>query len=325
MLKRLWLVLIVLSAALPVLAQQFKTPQELADPDGRFADVNGASIYYIARGNPDDPAVILIHGFGGSTFTWRDNMDALAAAGLYVVALDLPPFGLSDKSPTLDYTRAGMAETVVGLMDVLAIERASIVGHSMGGGVTACVAVRHPERVERLVFVAGGVFDPALREPAETETTTEDSEQQSPLALLRTFDPNSPLAATLLRTLLTPERFTDILTSAYYRPEIVTDEVAAGYQRPLAIETWTAGFLAYQRAEDANPVTLAQLAQMDVPTLILWGEEDTWVPITVGEAMAAMLPSVTFITYPATGHLPMEEDTAAFNADVIAFLTPPAD
>jgi alpha-beta hydrolase superfamily lysophospholipase len=118
--------------------QEYRSPQELADTGGAFAEVNGASIYYIAKGESSNPAIILIHGFGGSTFTWRGNIDALAGAGYYVVALDLPPFGLSDKSPEIGYSRSDFAAYVAGLMDYLEIESATFVGHRRGGSNLFC-------------------------------------------------------------------------------------------------------------------------------------------------------------------------------------------
>ncbi len=322
MLRKLGLFAILLLLSLPAAAQEtpspFKTPQELADENGQFADVDGVSIYYVAHGDSANPAVILIHGFGGSTFTWRDNLQAIADAGFYALALDLPPFGLSDKNPDLDYSRSWMADVVAGLMDELGIETATLVGHSMGGGVTAQFAVRHPERVDKLVFVAGGVFD---RETLETNEE-EQEDMSSPFAILANLDPSSPFAATALRALLTPETFTNILISAYHRQEVVTDEVTAGYQRPLQIQNWPNGFLAYQQAEETADITLADLtaATSDTPILIVWGEKDTWVTIRMGEAMHESLANTTFARYADTGHLPMEENTAQFNEDIIAFL-----
>jgi pimeloyl-ACP methyl ester carboxylesterase len=323
MLRKFWFLALFLLFCLPTAAQEttpspFKTPQELADANGQFADIEGVSLYYVAHGEPENPAVILIHGFGGSTFTWRDNLQAIADAGFYALALDLPPFGLSDKNPDLDYSRSWMADMVAGLMDELNIETATIVGHSMGGSVTAQFAVRHPERVDKLVFVAGGIFDRATLENSEDD----QEDTNSPFALLANLDPNSPFAATALRAILTPETFTNILISAYHRQEVVTDEVTAGYQRPLQIQNWTNGFLAYQQAEETAEISLADLtaATQTTPILIVWGKEDTWVTIQMGEAMNAALANVTFVTYAETGHLPMEENTEQFNEDMIAFL-----
>ncbi|MEL6307720.1 MAG: alpha/beta hydrolase [Chloroflexota bacterium] len=298
------------------------TPQDLADDNGAFTMVNGAEIYYVTEGDPSNPAVMMIHGFGGSTFTWRDNIGAIADAGYYAVALDLPPFGLSDKSVDLDYSRSGFADIVVGLMDELGIETATIMGHSMGGGVTAYVAVRHTERVDSLIFVAGGVFETSMVSEEDEENTGD-----SPFAFLDSINPESEQAADLLRLALRPVTFGQIIATAYYDAEAVTDEVIDGYARPLQLENWAEGFLAYSVAEETEPITLDSFAEAaaGIPVQIIWGVEDTWVPIGLGEAMDAVLGGVDFVTYPETGHLPMEENTEMFNDDVITFLTTVGD
>lgn len=301
-----------------ITAQDYVSPEDLADPNGQFAEVNDASIYYITHGDTENPVVILIHGFGGSTFTWRDNTEAIADAGYYVIALDLPPFGLSDKNPDIGYTRSDYADYVAGLMDILSIETATIVGHSMGGSVTAYFAVNYPERVDNLIFVAGGIF-----ERAQEDTATNDNEQSSsPLGFLSTIDTESEQAAELLRLTLRPVTFGQIISSAYYAPDqFLTSEVVDGYARPLQIEDWMYGFLGYLNAEETNPISNDELAQaVDAPTLILWGEEDTWVSLSMGESMSETLTGTTFITYPLVGHLPMEENTQQFNEDIINFL-----
>lgn len=310
-------VVLFVGVSLYTIAQDYRSPEALADPDGQFADVNGVRIYYIAKGDSANPAVILIHGFGGSTFTWRDNMDAIAEAGFYVVALDLPPFGLSDKNPTIGYSRADFADYVAGLMDYLAIETATIVGHSMGGAVTSYFAVNHPERVEKLVFVDGGVFE---------GTINENRGEDSPFAFLNSIDPSSPIAADLLRLTLRPSTFAQIMSSAYHDPNFVTEDMVAGYARSLQLEDWPYGFLAFLQAEQNQRVTLEDLsAAATMPTLIIWGENDTWVTIAVAEAMQAVLLDVRLVTYPNVGHLPMEENVEAFNADLIAFLEEAGD
>ena len=313
--------LIGLLVILPAAAQSYKTPQELADPDGQFLDIDGTSIYIQARGDVEDPAVILLHGFGGSTFTWRNSLDPLAEAGYYVVAMDLPPFGLSDKSADIDYSRTGLANLVIAVMDDLKIDSAVIVGHSMGGGVTAYLGAQHPDRVRGLIFVSGGLFE-ALPDAASNQGDT--SSRDGLFAMLEGIDPASPVASLLVRTFLTPERFTELLDSAYVRKEVITPEVIAGYQRPLLTEDWPEGLLAFSAAEERTPVTLEALTgaveENEIPVLILWGESDPWVSIALGETMHTALIDSQMDTYKGVGHLPMEEDTEAFNASVIAFL-----
>lgn len=304
---------------IPVSAE---TPQELADADGQFVDVAGISVYIQARGEATNPAVILLHGFGGSTFTWRGTLDPLVQVGYYVVAVDLPPFGLSGKSADLDYSRTALANLVIGVMDELKIDTAVIVGHSMGGSVTAYLGVRHPERVRGLIFVSGGLFE-AMPETAAT-TAADTSSRDGFFGMLEGIDPSSPLAGMLVRTFLTPERFTDLLESAYVRKEVITPEIIAGYQRPLLTEDWPEGLLAFSAAAETTPVTLDELRMAveknAIPVLILWGESDTWVSIALGETMHTALTESEMTTYEGVGHLPMEEDTDAFNTDVIAFL-----
>lgn len=314
--RKIFLVLAVLLASQLVSAQRYVEPEALADKDGQFADIDGVSIYYIARGDSDNPAVILIHGFGGSTFTWRDNIDALVEAGYYVVALDLPPFGLSDKSPDIGYSHADFADYIADLMDYLGIEYATIIGHSMGGSVASYFVVNYPARVNNLIFVAGGVFESIPNQNAD-----EDDIQESPLGILSAIDLESESASTILRFSLVPATFASIIESAYFDASIMTDEVVNGYARPLQIENWTDGFIAYLIAEEASPITLSDVIEVaDMPVLIIWGEEDTWVPIAMGEAMNNSFTDVEMVTYANVGHLPMEENIEQFNADVITFL-----
>jgi len=310
--------ILIVGLVVVVNAQEFKTPQELADPDGQFADVDGVSVYYRAQGDPANPPVILIHGFGGSTFTWRDTLPALASAGFYAVALDLPPFGLSDKSPDIDYTRSGMADLVARFMSKLGIERADIVGHSMGGAVTAQFAVRHPERVDRLVFVAGGVFE--AMQPTDEEAA--QSGASAALSLLNSIDPRSPLAPSLLRVLVNERFFLNTIRSAYADPDMVTPEVAAGYARILQIQDAPVGFLAYVQAQEQFPITLSDLAAatQNTPVLLMWGDQDTWVTPRLADAMEAALANVRRVDFPGVGHLPMEEVVQPFNEALIAFL-----
>src|SRR5690606_5015966 len=187
--------------------------------------------------------------------------DALVDAGYYVVALDLPPFGLSDKSPDIAYSHADYADYVASFMDYLEIESASIVGHSMGGSVASYFVINYPEHVDDLVFVAGGVFESIRNQNAD-----EDDTQGSPLGILGTIDLESESASNILRFSLVPATFASIIESAYFDASIMTDEVIDGYARPLKIENWTDGFIAYLLAEEANPITLADVNEFaDMP------------------------------------------------------------
>jgi pimeloyl-ACP methyl ester carboxylesterase len=267
-----------------------------------YVDVNGVSAFIVQRGAADAPPVLFVHGFGGSTFSWRLTLDDVAGAGFRAIALDLPPFGFSERSADFDYSREALAEFIAGLMDALNVERAILVGHSMGGGVIAHFAIKYPERVEQLVFVAGAV-----------------EAGGSGVGRLLGFPPLARWVQIGARTFITPERLSEILLSAYYNPGFIDDTVLTGYQLPLRTEGWDTGLVAFIR-DSGGGVSADQLATISANTLLLWGEQDTWVPLARGQSLAEMLPNAVIQTYPRVGHLPMEEVADAFNLDLITFL-----
>ena len=120
----------------------------------RFAEVGGVRVHYQERGTGD--ALVLIHGNNSSAYSWRDVFDELAKE-FRVVALDLKGFGFTSK-PEGDYRLETQAALVIGLLDQLKIERATLCGSSMGGGVALAAAINYPQRVRSLVLVDSSAF-----------------------------------------------------------------------------------------------------------------------------------------------------------------------
>src|SRR3990172_11255761 len=123
---------------------------ETAGAPGTFVDVDGVRVHYVEAGRGEP--VVLVHGWNGSTFSFRHTIPELARTHR-VVALDLLGFGYSERPPRGDYSVTAQVRLVAGLMDRLGIPRAAVVGHSMGGGIAMHLALSHPERVSRLVLV----------------------------------------------------------------------------------------------------------------------------------------------------------------------------
>ncbi len=296
---------------IPLPAQPEREATELAPADGRFLTVNGVRTFIREAGPADGPPVVLVHGFGGLTYTWRATLPALAAAGYRALALDLKGFGLSEKSFSQDYSHAAQADFVMATMSAVGIERAVLVGHSMGGSVIGHAALRHPERVTALVFVAG-----AVREAGQAEGGS-----GLPLALgaLVECPPFQRWGQLLLRSQLTRERLAQTQLSAYYVKNVVTPEVEEAYLGILQLKDWDLALLGVLRDSGRNGLP-EPMSALTAPTLILWGEQDTWVPLERGKALHAALPQSRLIVFPNVGHLPMEEAPTEFNAALVGFL-----
>jgi pimeloyl-ACP methyl ester carboxylesterase len=309
-LLRILLILLIVIFVVPLLIPLPTVgadPRTLADEDGRFVEVNGLDIYYIARGPTDGQPIMLLHGLGGSTFSWRDNLTPLADAGFRVVAFDRPPFGLTEKSNSVDVSAPAQADIAAGLMDRLGIESAIMVGHSAGGGVIAHFALQYPDRVDGLIFVAGAVGAGGGGAPAAVGGALS----------FPSFNRWLRIGA---RALVTPEWYGNTLATAFHDQTQATEAVRAGYGRVLQVRDWDIGFAALLRDSSRNAFPEERLPELDMPSLLIWGRADTWVPLARGEALLAALPNATLTIYDDVGHLPAEEAPERFNADVIAWL-----
>lgn len=281
-------------------------PRVFADVDGRFINVDGVNTYLVEKGDSSAPAVIFLHGLYGSTWVWRNNLDAIAQAGYYVVAFDRPGAGLSAKPADFDYSHANNADFTVRLMDALGIDRAVIVGHSAGGNVLAHVALRHPERVDRLIIVDGAIVGASGPPPF--------------IGGIVAFPPITRWARIGARAALTESSVRGTVASFYTDPTRLTDSDFVGYWRAFQTPDWDMGLIGLTRDSAGNRLPEERLTDIDAPTLILWGEADTWTPLVNAEHLALALVNSEMITYAGVGHQPMEEAADDFNADVIAWL-----
>ncbi len=316
--RRLGIALLVLLAAFLVVPFLIPLPEqpdrEAADVAaelglaGTLVDAGGTRTWVEEAGPVDGTPVVLIHGFGGATWSWRATVPALAAAGYRAVALDLANFGLADKSWDLDTTHAAQADLVAAVMDARGIARATLVGHSMGGNVLAWFAARHAGRID------GAVLVDAATGPAATGGGSGIVGGLVRLPNVRR------IGQLVLRSQLTEARMADILRSAYADPARVTAEDISGYVAPLQTVDWDLGLLAILRDSGDSVLDSPIGDVLTVPTVIIWGREDPWIPLASGEALRDALPDAEWHIIDAAGHLPMEEQPAAFNDILLAWL-----
>jgi pimeloyl-ACP methyl ester carboxylesterase len=275
-----------------------------AAPNATVVTVEGRRTVVATAGRSSDPALVLIHGFGGSTFGWRHVMEPLAASGWYVVALDLPGFGLAEKSWGGAYDHASHARFVLAVMNQMQINQAVLAGHSMGGNVVSWVAALAPERIRALALIDAAIVSP---------TVTPSSAASTALSL----PPLRRATRILIRSAFTEATFGELLSSAFAVKSAATPETIRGYAAASQLEDWDLALLGILRDAGANalPAPIEEIVAHSgaaIPTLILWGSEDSWVPITAGEVLHEALPAATYVVLPGLGHVPFEEAPAAF-------------
>ena len=277
-----------------------------AAPGARLITADGVQSVIAEAGDPQDPALLLIHGFGGSTFGYRDVMEPLAARGWHVIAIDLPGFGLSEKSWGRDYSHKAQATFALAVLDQLKVGRAVLLGHSMGGNVISWMLTLAPERVAGLAYIDAAVVQPK----------SGVSSSPSAAALLLDVPPIRRLTRIVIRNAFSPATFGELLSSAFAVKSAVTPTLVAGYAASSLLRDWDLALLGIIRdgAKNALPETIATLSAVagTPPTLILWGRDDSWVPLASGEVLHADLPDAAWVVLPGIGHVPFEEGVPAF-------------
>jgi pimeloyl-ACP methyl ester carboxylesterase len=265
----------------------------------READVGGRRIRYV-RAGAGSP-VLLVHGFASSLYTWKDVLPGLARDH-DVVALDLPGFGWSEQPPDLSF--ADFPAAVLGLMDALGLDRAALVGNSLGGAAVAAVAARDPTRVSALVLVdsVGFNLDP----------------KDQPAILRFVMSPAGRVLGVLP---LRRAAVTLALRQVFHDPALVTDERVAEYlaplQRPGALDSIRSlGRSAAPTVEEL----VRELGRVRAPALVIWGRDDRWIPLADADRFVAAIPRATKLVLDDCGHVPQEEKPGEVTQALLRFL-----
>jgi epoxide hydrolase 4 len=279
--------------------------------------VGGIRLRVIQAGPAEGPLVLLLHGFPESSFGWRHQIPALAAAGFRVWAPDGRGYAGSDAPPRLDaYALPRLVDDVVGLIDAAGRERAHVVGHDWGGVVAWKVAEHHPTRVARLVALNAPhprVHQELLRRrPRQVAKSLYMLFFQLPLlpeALLGARDGRA-LAAAMVRS-SRPGTFGEDELEAYRRE----------WRRPGALRA----MLDWYRAAVRHGGREAERPRIHVPTLVLWGERDAFLEAEGVTASAELCDDARVERLADATHWLHHEEPARVNAALIGFLAAPSE
>jgi pimeloyl-ACP methyl ester carboxylesterase len=304
-------------------------------PAERFVEVDGRQVYVEQQGAGQ--VVVLLHGFGESSYSWRQVMPELARS-FRVVAPDLNGFGWTERPrDPQSYTREGQERLVLGVLGALGVTRAQFVGHSYGGSLTLFLASRHPDLVRSMVLI-------------DSAAPTYSDDRRSRVASIR------PLDSLFVRLALTPRHVRGSLLASVYDPALVTPDLVRAYLERLRVHGeddayygLTARLSRPEAAGGASPASPAspsvaavaatadgnaaggaaantqaagdvELETLALPALVVWGAEDRLIRVEAGRQAARRLPAGEFVTIPQCGHLPMEERPAALLGLMMPFL-----
>jgi 2-hydroxymuconate-semialdehyde hydrolase len=244
---------------------------------------SGGELAYVDEG--DGAAVVLLHGFPTSSFLWRAFVPPLAAR-FRVIAPDLLGYGDSDKPLDADLTMNAQAGYVRELLEDLAVQRFAVIGHDLGGVVAQLVAV--DAGAEALVLLDSAAFDmwpiEGVRMIQATEVEQETPELVDQLVRL-TFDLGSGQAGR------------------------ITEDVLDAYLAPFAGDDGARGFFRAVRAIDGAGMAGRddELAALDIPVFLLWGEDDPFIPIEVAERLNELITTSTLALLPGCSHFVTED------------------
>ena len=249
--------------------------------------------------------VLLIHGLGASVETWQDTLPVLAKT-YHVYAVDLVGFGYSDK-PAAEYTTDYLVDFIRAFMDVVGMEQAALVGHSLGGALVLRFAIRHSDRTTKLVLVAGSGL-------------SRDVGLGLRLASL-------PLVGELLLR-PSPEKTRQALKPFFHDPILLTDAFVDLNYDLITQPGAQAAYLSTVRnlasvfgaKRHLGDDIIARLEEIRVPTLVIWGAQDAIVPVAHAEIARARIADAQIQILPECGHMPMMERPEQFNRLVGRFL-----
>lgn len=252
---------------------------------------NGLRLHYAVQGNPSREAMVFLHGWPDSWFSFSRVLPLLPA-GHCVYAVDQRGFGDSER-PRDGYAIEELASDVATFLDAVGVERATIVGHSFGSFVARRVAVAHAARVARLVLIGSGV-SAANKVTREVQAAMADLPDPVPEAFAREFQAGTAYVP------LPDEFFNQMVRESLKLPARLWREV---FDRLLAFD-------------DRD-----ELHKITAPTLLLWGDRDAIFPRKDQDGLVGAIRGARLKVYPETGHCPNWERPQEVAADLIAFMT----
>jgi len=236
--------------------------------------------------HPNKPTILLVHGFLSSTFSYR-RLKPILKDHFNILAIDLPPFGKTEKSKTFVYSYQNMGKLVVNLLQRLNLQKVYAVGHSMGGQILLYAAKDYPDYFHKIVLLCSSGY----------------KDRSHPFLVLGSY---VPYFSRIVKHWLARQGVWKSLCNVVHDHSLINEEMMRGYLEPFSNDEIFHALTKMIRDREGD-LPSTELKQIEVPSLLVWGEEDRVVPIHIGKKLHQDLHGSQFISLQNTGHLVPEE------------------
>lgn len=269
-----------------------------------YTSPDGFKLHYALSGDPSNPAILLLHGTSGSLLVYDELVEHLSD-DFFVVRFDQVGHGFSGPAPGDSYDIDTYFAAIDALTDHLGCSRFSIVGHSLGGWIAWRYAATHTEKIDRLVLLAASGMP--MPEGGDSDPGLGFRLLKTPIGVLLVehYYPRSLVEKSTLQSVYDPSKATTELVDMYWELGRLP-----GNRRALALAT--------RRDRETHLADLAR--DVDARTLLIWGEEDTYLPIEMAQAFNDRIPDMTLLRLPRVGHMAMIEAPEVVGPAIRKFL-----
>ncbi|MCU0443321.1 MAG: alpha/beta hydrolase [Microscillaceae bacterium] len=265
--------------------------------ESEFVDIAGMQVHYRDEGAGE--TLVLLHGTSSSLHTWEAWAQKLKKS-FRVIRLDLPAFGLTGPHPQRDYTIQSYVAFVHSFLQKLNIESCYMAGNSLGGLITWEYALAYPNQVKKMILLDAAGYPNTRPRPWVFRLA------------------NVPVLNQIVRYVTPKFFFKNNLAQVYADDSQITDDLINRY---FELNLRTGNRQAFiDRAQIQQESNWRKIKQIKAPTLILWGKEDTWTPVSFAHRFKADLAQAELKIYDQVGHIPMEEQPELTLKDALVFL-----
>jgi len=264
--------------------------------------VNGLKIHYAEYAGTGE-IVVMVHGFGSSSYSWERIAPVIQAKGYHIYAPDMKGFGWSDKPKKAKYDAYTLMQDVNAWMETMGLKKVIYVGNSLGGAVGLLLTLEHPDKVDRLVLVDAGGYP--MKKPAIIRMAS------------------IPFSSEMVGCLYGKWIVKWNLGEVYYDSDKIRKEQVQAYYDRVRTRGHIDTQVALSRAVDFDEFGkyLERVRAMEVKTLIIWGRDDQWIPLDkVGLRFQQDMKNSTLVVIPECGHIPQEEKPEITARYIIDFL-----